>query len=136
MATTLFENFRIKTMTAAMTLTLTEGQKLEAVERAKALKTSNIAKKKLIAQAAVEETAGRGLGERELRKRANASGGGGASVKEEEEEDEGAAAPKKTRKGPSENEMLKKRNAELEAEITELKKRVAELEAKLLATLV
>ena len=35
-----------------------------------------------------------------------------------------------------ENEKLKKRNAELEAEITELKARVAELEAKLLATLV
>ena len=136
MATTLFENFRIKTMTAAMTLTLTEEQKLEAVERAKALKTSNIAKKKLIAQAAVEETAGRGLGERELRSRAKVSGGGGASVKEDEEEEDvvlppSAFAPpkKKARNACAECEKLK-------AENTELKTRVAELEAKLLATLV
>lgn len=134
MAATLHEKFKIKSMTMAMMLTLSSEEQEQAVEKAKAQKAAAKAKKiaehQQRADAAVAETAGRGLGESQLRVRAKKS----YAEEEGSEGEECEKEMKKPRKGPSEYEKLKARNAELEEQVEKLKQRVAELEAQVSAS--
>jgi len=138
MAAALLERFNITTMTAAMTLTLSDEEAQEAIEKAKVKKAANKAKKeqerKILATAAAASTAG--LGERELRKRArdevsNYVHDEAQAADDDEAEHEAAAAGKKARKGPSETEKLKAQVTKLQEMLVAAQARVAELEAAL-----
>ena len=147
MASTLQERFSISSMTTAMTLTLTEEEAVEAIEKSKARKAANKAKKEvertILAMAAAAETTG--IGERELRKRA-ARGEAAKYVDDEAEEaevdeafepeaaEEGKKKGKKKRKCLSETQLLKAANErviELEGKLATAEARVAELEQQL-----
>ena len=138
MADTLLDRFNITTMTAAMTLTLSDDEAQEAIEKAKVKKAANKAKKeqerKILATAAAASTAG--LGERELRKRArdevsNYVDDEAQAADDDEAEPEAAAAGKKARKGLSETEKLKAQVNKLQEMLAAAQARVAELEAAL-----
>lgn len=141
MASTLVERFNITTMTSAMTLTLTEEEAEDAIERAKLRKAANKAKKekerKILAAGAAAQSAG--LGEQELRKRAReevakyVDDEAQAADDDEFDEPETAAAGKKARKGPSQTDKLKAQVAELQeklATMIELQEKLATAEAR------
>ena len=146
MASTLQERFSIATMTTAMTLTLTEEEAVEAIEKSKARKAANKAKKEeermILATAAAAETAG--LGERQLRARAREEVSKYVEDEAEEADDDERGEPEaaeegkkkgnKKRKCLSETQLLKAANErviELEGKLATAEARVAELEQQL-----
>ena len=139
MAATLIERFNITTMTSAMTLTLSEEEQVEAIEKANLRKAANKAKKeeerKILAIAGAAQMSA--VGERGLRKRAReevskyVSDEAQAADDDEFDEPEAAAAGKKARKGPSETDKLKAQVVELQKKLAASEARVAELEQQL-----